>query len=256
MATSESGSRLLQEACDELARQGCTLAIGPMDGSTWGSYRYITGGTDAPAFFLEPSNPPELPAQFVTFGFTPLAVYRSTLVDHLDSHDPKADRAERKLVARGIKLRVLEKDRLTDELKAVFRISLEAFQNGFLYQPVSEAEFLASHERLTPFVRPELVLIAMHDDREVGFIFAIPDLLQARRGEKVDTVIIKTLAILPERELAGLGVYMVRQLHRIANSLGYRRVIHALMHESNGSLNISSRYSRHFRRYTLFSKKL
>jgi hypothetical protein len=255
-ATSYAATRLLHDACRELSQKGCKVAVGPMDGNTWGSYRFVTGGAGAPPFLLEPTNPPEWPEQFAAFGFKPLAEYHSTVTEHLDCEDSKADRAERTLAKRGYQLRHLDASTFTTELRAIFRISLAAFRNSFLYQPASEGEFLASLERLIPLVDPKLVLVATQHGHEVGFVFAIPDHLQAVRGQTIDTAIIKTLAIMPGREHAGLGIWMVRQLHRAAMSLNYRRVIHALMHESNGSLNISRRYARHMRSYTLFSKPL
>ena len=34
-----AGTALLKAACRELAARGCTVAVGPMDGNTWRSYR-------------------------------------------------------------------------------------------------------------------------------------------------------------------------------------------------------------------------
>ena len=93
-------------------------------------------------------------------------------------------------------------------------------------------------------------------DEPVGFVFALPDLMQKRRGETLDTVIVKTVAVLPGRRQAGLGSVLVALAHDGARRLGYRRSIHALMHESNQSLNLSAHYARPFRRYTLFAKEL
>lgn len=41
-----------------------------------------------------------------------------------------------------------------------------------------------------------------------------------------------------------------------ARALGFTRAIHALMHETNKSRNLSAHYAKTIRRYTLFSKKL
>ena len=66
----------------------------------------------------------------------------------------------------------------------------------------------------------------------------------------------KTLAVLPEPALAGLGNLLLWRVHEEAKRLGFKRVIHALMHESNTSRNLSGRYAKPFRRYTLFARKL
>jgi predicted N-acetyltransferase YhbS len=255
-SSAEAGVELLNQACAELADNDCTLAVGPMDGSTWRRYRLVTDCASEAAFFLEPENPPEWPRHFEDAGFTPLAHYHSSVTDRLDYEDPKARCAEARLSRLGIKVRTLDTTRLEEELRAIHEITTASFRNGFLYQPLPWAAFRADYRQIQPFLRPELVLIATHQNRPIGFVFSIPDLLQARRGRPIDTVILKTIAVVPDCAYAGLGRHLVQQTHRRAHALGYRRVIHALMREGNVSLNISARYARRFRRYTLFAKPL
>jgi GNAT superfamily N-acetyltransferase len=254
--TPEAGCALLQQALQELRDHGCALAVGPMDGNTWGNYRFVTGGSGEPPFFLEPDHPPEWPAHFRAVGFTPLARYHSTITDHLDEPDPKADRAQARLEASGCMIRPLDASRLDDDMKSIHHLSLSAFQSAFLYQPIPFDAFAAAQARLIPLLRPDLVLLAERRGEPVGFVFAIPDVLQAGRGVPVDTVIIKSLAVLPGRDQAGLGVCLVRRIHQTAHELGYSRVIHALMHEANTSLNIHRSASHPLREYTLFCRTL
>jgi hypothetical protein len=101
-----------------------------------------------------------------------------------------------------------------------------------------------------------LITLAEDGDRLVGVLFAVPDLLQPTRGEPIDTAIIKTLVISSMRSYAGLGSYLAYESHRRARQLGYKRVIHALMHDSSKSHSISARYGQIMRRYTLFAKAL
>ena len=105
-------------------------------------------------------------------------------------------------------------------------------------------------------VRAELVLLAEQGGRPVGNVFAIPDLAQAQRGQPVTTVIVKTLAVLPGRAQAGLGAVLLDGVHVAARRLGFTRSIHALMHETNQSRNLSAHYAQTIRRYTLFSRTL
>lgn len=254
----EIGHQLLAHVCKILASRGCTLAIGPMDGNTWRGYRFITESNDEPPFFLEPTNPPEWPQQFMEYGFKPLANYYSSMDDRLDDVDaPQVHRAARRMANLGVTLRALEPEHFVDELKAIYRIVVASFRNGYLYQPISEAEFVAQYMQVRTIVRPELVTIAMHEDRPVGFIFTLPDVLPARHGIPIETAITKTLAVIPDRRFAGLGTHLGVVNRRTVRKLGYRRMIHALMHESNKSRNISARFSSNiFRRYTLFARPL
>jgi GNAT superfamily N-acetyltransferase len=137
----------------------------------------------------------------------------------------------------------------------MFELSRKAFRSNFLYTPVSQAEFLAQQTTLLPFVMPELVLMAEQDGRLIGFMFAVPDALEARRGGD-GTVIMKTLAVDPASTGMGLGGALFDLAQRAARDLGFRRAIHALFHDSNVSGRISGRYARTIRRYALFSRKL
>ena len=251
------GRQLLDRACEELRANGCTLAVGPMDGNTWRSYRFVTESQGAPPFFLEPVNPSEWPRQFTETGFTPLARYHSSADEHLeDEGDEQARRATARMTKLGVTLRAFDPGRFDEELRSIHQMVTTSFRGGFLYQPIAEAEFAALYEPIRAHLRPDLVTIAMHEDRPVGFIFTLPDLFQARDGGRIETAIVKTLAVLPERRFAGLGSHLAAASRRTARAMGCRRLIHALMHESNSSRRIRAAYATPLRGYTLFAKPL
>lgn len=256
-ATSGDAARsLLKSAAEQLASQGCTIAVGPIDGSTWQRYRLITERNGVPPFFLEPDNPEQWTTHFIESGFSSLATYSSAINDDLNRRDSRADTARKRLESTGVKIRELRIDDFASELCRIYRVAEVSFRTNFLYSPISESAFSSQYERIRHFIRPELCLIAECDNRPVGFIFALPDALQAARGEAIDTIIIKTVAVLPDRAYAGLGAFLVDRCQEISRSLGYRKAIHALMHDANNSRNISSRYARVIRRYTLFAREL
>lgn len=245
-------AQLLLAACVHLAANGCTLAVGPMDGSTWQPYRFVTESSGAPPFFLEPQQPAAWPAQFVTHGFAPLAEYYSTLTTDLTVRDARVEATAQRLTAQGITIRALRADDYTNELARLYAVAARAFQNNFLFTPITQAEFIAQYAPLQAFVRPELILLAEHEGQSIGFVFALPDVLQPAG----DTFIVKTVAVVPEAQYAGLGGWLVARSHEVAAALGFTKAIHALMHEDNRSRRISQHYSQPLRRYTLFAKSL
>ena len=178
--------RVLRQACAALAARGCAVAVGPMDGSTWRPYRLVTERGTEPPFFLEPDHPPEWPEDFCEAGFAPVAEYFSAVTDRLDCEDPRADRAEARLLGLGIEVRSLDAQRWEQELGEVYRVTLNSFRDAFLYQPLPSAEFHALYGRLRPVVVPELVLLARHRGRAVGYVVGIPDRLQAARGAALE----------------------------------------------------------------------
>lgn len=256
-STPAAGCALLDAVCAELAANGCSVAIGPMDGSTWRKYRFMTDAGTEPPFFLEPVNPPDWPRHWTDAGFESLAHYFSGLVGDLSRRDPRAEAALQRLTRTGVTLRTLDLARFDDELRGIYSVSTVSFRDNFLYTELPEEEFRAQYAQIRPAVRPELVLVAEHEQRTVGFAFSVPDVHEQTRDGRVRTVIVKTIAILPQRALyGGLGSVMVDRTHQTAQALGYERVIHALMHESNQSRNISDRTGHTMRRYTLYARPL
>ena len=255
-ADAASASALLARACDTLAAAGCTTAAGPMDGNTWRRYRFIIDRGAEPVFFLEPDNPDDWPQSWAAAGFTPLASYSSAVNDDLATEDARTEDALARLTASGISVRTFDPARADADLRRIFELSLTAFSRNFLYTPISETEFLAQNHAVLPFVKPELILLAEREGALAGFMFAVPDILQARRGASMDTVILKTIAVDPSAAGIGLGGALFDLVQRSARHMGFTRAIHALMHETNASRRLSSRYARTIRRYVLFSRSL
>lgn len=250
-----AASRLLEASCRHLASAGCTLAIGPMDGSTWRRYRLLTQRGSEPTFFLEPDNPDDWPGHFERCGFEPLAQYYSSLCDDLAAIAP-ADAVARRLRADGFTVRPIELAHLDAELSVLWTLATDAFADNFLYSSIAEDEFRAMYSALLPALKPELVLIAERARRAVGFGFTVPDVLQAGRCKSVDTVVFKTLAVAPGMVRRGIGRWIFDETIRAALALGFRRAIFALIHEGNPSGRLARPHGRDFRRYTLYARRL
>jgi GNAT superfamily N-acetyltransferase len=253
-ADAQTGAALLDQVCAELRDQGCTLAVGPMDGNTWRRYRLISERGTEPTFFLEADNPDDYPKHFASFN--ELAHYTSAVTVDLSYIDPRVEKATARLAENGITIRPIDLSRFEAELNAIYEISVVSFQKNYLYTPISPEDFLNLYRPIQQYIRPELVCLALREDKPVGFVFAVPDLFEMKRQPTIETVILKTLAVLPGRTSAGLGTVLVARVHSEARRLGFKRVIHASMHESNNSKNISGHYAKIMRRYTLYSRSL
>lgn len=251
-----AGREILAHSCEQLAGNGCTLVIAPMDGNSWNQYRLVTKRGNEPPFFMEPDNPDDWPDHFVDQGFRPLAHYSSSICSDLSKSDPRVRQSAERIAELGIVIRPLDMQRIEEELLSIFEVSLKLFSDNLLYTPINESDFLAQYLPIQAHVQPELVLMAENQDSLVGFLFAIPDILQAQRGDAIDTFIVKTLGILPKFRRMGLGGLMWARLQKEARALGYRRSIHALMQEGNEAGMISTHFARSMRRYTLFSKPI
>jgi GNAT superfamily N-acetyltransferase len=259
-----AAAELLTVASAQLTAMGCTLAVGPLDGSTFRAYRFVTqrsyNGSIHPPFLLEPDNPDSWPNDFVAAGFTPWIEYVSSLAA-LGGPDPRLERLTPAIDAQGIHLRSLDVG-VSDpalfekELSRIYPLVMAAFAENPLFAPISCAEFVAQYAPVRTLLSPELVILAEQADKVVGFLFALPDFAQAQRGETIDTVIFKTLAVSPALAGLGVGSLLAATVHTQAYHLGYRWAIHALMHVENRSRRISAHNAQPFRGYTLFARPL
>ncbi|MFN7977335.1 MAG: GNAT family N-acetyltransferase [Vicinamibacterales bacterium] len=253
-ADADAGATLLRHAVVTLASRGCTVAIGPIDGSTWHAYRLVTARGTEPPYFLEPDTPDDWPAHFTVAGFAVLAEYTSALVSPIPPSPPGIGEVAARLDQQGYTLRAVDPARATAELDALYDVSIAAFAENFLYTPITRAAFHAQYAAILPRIDPRLVLLAEHAGVVVGYVFVVPDLLEQARTGRVSTAIVKTLAVHPAHNGRGLGGLLVDRVQRAAADLGFTRVIHALMFASNRSQQISRHYGAAFRRYALFSR--
>ncbi len=256
-ATNENaGKNVLGEACARIREHGLNVVIGPMDGTTWRRYRFMTEPGTEPPFFLEPTNHPMWPGHWAQAGFTPLASYVSTLAPRPMAPDPRTAEAAARATSSGITIRTLRTDDFDRELTAVHRLSLRSFAGNFLYTPIAPQEFSRQYEAVRPYLDTRLVLMAEQTGELVGFSFALPDLLEHKRGQPLATAILKTLAVDPALGGQGLGALLTARTLEACWNSGYRRVIGALMHVDNRSRRISEHYAHVMRRYELFSRDL
>ena len=254
-AGADAACRLLHIACDRLRAEGCTHAVGPMDGSTWHDYRFVTWRGGDPPFWLEPDHPDDWPCHFEQAGFEVLANYWSSRCDDLDMF-PRHSALDARLHAQGFAVRALDLTRLDVEIELLWRLASDAFAGNFLYTPISLAEFRCLYAAVIPRISPQFVLFAEHQRQAVGFLFSFPDLAQAARGEAVDTLVVKTLGVARARGGRGIGNWLVERAISQARASGLRRAIFALMHEDNPSRHVGRGAMRDFRRYSLFARAL
>ena len=256
-----SAARLvLKYVCEQLSGRGCTIVIGPMDGNTWRQYRLVSDPGSEPPFFLEPQNPDDWPDHFVANGFEPLAQYFSALNANLRHQVAGLCEVAHRMAVQGVRIRPLEGDQFDDDLRRIYAIATIAFRDNLFYSPLAEPEFIAQYRALSRLVPMNLVLIAERQDRPIGFVFAVPDLLQAQRGEPIDTIIVKSLGVLPGRHYAGLGNLLLASVEKRACELGYVRSVYALVRDLPHLRRfahlrrMSGRYALPIRRYALFAK--
>ena len=225
------------------------LVIGPMDGSSWKTYRYVTEGLEHGPFLFEPFFLPYYPEQWRAAGFSELMCYASNLAYIDESHRNDFTAAQKAFESNGLVFRTLDVSDQDAELRRLAKFNLKAFQSAFLFSEITEAEFMLNNQKTMAFLLPKLVHLVLDGDEICGMILAYPDLLDPD-GK---TAVVKTLARLPGARYRGLGDLLCDKIVASLLDAGFQKMIHALMRVGNDSLVNSSKFwGEGYKRYTLF----
>lgn len=230
--------------------KGFDYLIGPINGSTWKKYR-VTLPSNNPPFLLDNYNKPYYAELFEKCGFETIANYTSSICQNLDRDYSRLDKFSSIFEKKGVKIRKFDPNNFERDIRKIYDVSVKSFVNNFLYTPIEFEDFYNMYEPVKAFLNPEWVLLAENEkDEPIGFIFGFDNLYS--RDKK--SLIIKTLAQIPDYKYRGVGSYLVEFVHKKAHLAGYDNIIHALMHENNVSANILSGEIYH--RYKLYGVKL
>ena len=239
--------KLIDFCCRELKSKNCIWAIAPMDGSTWKNYRFKTSNNDQTPFLLEPSNPIEWPNSFKQAGFVNLATYYSLLAKNINFIDPRNEKILYKLSKYNLKLRKIDKSNIESEIDRIYQFSIRSFANNLFYTKIDFEEFYNLYKPFLSLLDPDLILLLEEENNIVGYIFSI---------REENHVVVKTIALDPNRKYTGLGIYLLEESHKIIKNKGFKTVIHALMHEKNPSFLYTKKIANTYAEYELLSKKL
>lgn len=226
--------------------------IGPMNGSSWGSYRFVSVPQPDP-FLLEPVTVPYYYDFFKRFGFSKLASYYSqktdVMIDNWDKNRTKYDH----FLEMGVTFDSFDRENPNTEFNELSDFCNAAFKNNFLFSPITNTLFIEKMMPTLPLIDSKYTIIARHLGKIVGFMFSYQDKLnQAKK-----TLVLKTLARDLNPEYEGMGSVLSSLIMLNAIKDGYSSCIHALMFENNISKLLSGKFNgTTMRTYELLKLKL
>ena len=253
--------QLFNKIFEELKKEGIETIIGPLNGTTWNTYRYVTEKGNGRPFLLEPWNEDYSVSLFEKLGFKPLAGYISTVMEGMNSNgrknlDKKIEKLKKFDYYKDTRVESAENKDLLKVLNKVYDLTVEAFKNNFLYSELEREIFLKMYMSYEDKIVKKFFKMLYLKGELIGYVFGIPDYAELGYKGKIDTIILKTIAVSPEYNGKGMGYILINSLIEEAGKEGYENVIYALMHESNVSKNIGLLLGNMLRRYTLFIKEL
>lgn len=253
--------QLFNKIFEELKKEGIETIIGPLNGTTWNTYRYVTEKGNGRPFLLEPWNEDYSVSLFEKLDFKHLAGYISTVMEGMNSNgrknlNKKIEKLKKFDYYKDIKVESAENKDLLTVLNKVYDLTVEAFKNNFLYSELEREIFLKMYMSYEDKIIKKFFKMLYLGDELIGYVFGIPDYAELGYKGKIDTIILKTIAVSPIYNGKGMGYILINSLVEETEKEGYENVIYALMHESNVSKNIGLLLGNMLRKYTLFIKEL
>ena len=254
-------TEIFNEIFESLKKDGIETIIGPLNGTTWNTYRYVTDKGHRSPFLMEPWNEDYYVELFEKLGFKPLAYYISTIMENMNPVQrrhlsKKIEKLKKFDYYKDITVKSAENEDLITILNKVYDLTIEAFKNNFLYSELDREIFLKMYMSYEDKIVKKFFKMLYLKDELIGYVFGIPDYAELQYKEKIETMILKTIAISPKYNGKGMGYILIDELVKEAEHSGYKNVIYALMHEKNISKNIGSLLGDELRRYALFIKEL
>lgn len=233
----------------EARNLGLKKLIGPMNGSTWVKHRWMLPDEAAhrSVFLGESQQPAWYIPGLESCGWQVSDRYVSQLTQLRACTYSGPEFPD--LVFRNLDVEKLEK-----ELPQLHCFCMHVFSANRHFVPIGEEDFVARYSRLKALFQPGLIRLAEDQEGNLkALFFCLPDVLDSLRK----TLIIKTIARLPDPELKGISHLLFHQVQEKALDLGFTHVIHAFMHEANRSREMSGDYGAEtIRRYALWEKVL
>jgi GNAT superfamily N-acetyltransferase len=238
----------LDKLVSELKGLGAAKVVGPMNGNTWQPYRLTTYYGEHKPFLLEPYTPAHFVAHWENAGFIPEETYSSYITTINEWEDKRIDKLHNRFKD------LVFKDLETDDLGPIFDLSIQSFMRNPYYIHIDKEVYLQKYGNMMSLLKPNVSWVVYDGEELVGYLFAMLDMSQQARGEKINRVILKTVAVKEDRKYAGLGTYLLSKSVEQMKSMGIEYAIHALMYDKNAVQNIIKDNSEKLRGYTLYKR--
>ena len=254
----EAARRLIEAACAFL-RGKVSRVYGPVNLNTWLPYRFRVSESDDRCFPWEPVNPPDYVDHFLAAGFESKTDYHSTAFGNLERFLERTEPDYEDALAKGFRFRQLDRSRLFDrEGPMIYRITVEAYQDSFLFETIPRALF----ERLPGTLgKPEQdcshVAVSPQGD-DVGFFYAFTDQCPSPSGAGREIyAVLKTTAVIRPARGQGLSNALAHLAVRSAVAMGADYAIAALVRAGVQSESYARKCEPFWQHcYTLFEKRL
>ena len=176
----EFEKEIFDKLFEELRKNEIEVIIGPLNGTTWNTYRYVTKTGNRKPFLMEPWNEGYYVELFQKIGFNPLANYISTIMENMnpvkrENLSKKIEKIKKFDYYKDIKVKSAENENILEILNKVYDLTIEAFKNNFLYSELEREIFIKMYMKYEDKIVKKFFKTLYLKDELIGYVFGIPD---------------------------------------------------------------------------------
>lgn len=197
---------LFQAASDWLKGKQCKCVEGPVNfGEKDRFWGLLTSGFDSPCIYLENYHPPYYAQHFKNYGFREKDIINTYKVemDQIPHHrlKPLAERLKTRYNIEVIPFSFKEKERFSNDIHQVY---ISSFKEDNRLQLITADYIQNLLEMARPLLEDELIWLAYHEHKPVGFLAFMKDLNQIIHN-KNDEVWLKGFAVAVSPDFRKIG---------------------------------------------------
>ncbi|MFC1608068.1 hypothetical protein ACFL47_08865 [Candidatus Latescibacterota bacterium] len=253
----EISGGLFDAAESWLAGQGMEEMYGPLNYLVYDCSGLLIDNFDDIPVIECVYNPPYYERLFLDYGFTKAIDWYAYRFMR-DTEIPKTIYRIRDRVLNnkeGIKFRDVRMDKKgyiedVDNLMGIFN---KAWENNWEHLPLSKRQFMFFANSLKMIVKPELIMIAEHEGKPIGYMLSVPDINQVLKKvngrlfpfgifhlifgmKKVQRIKAFMLGVLPEYRHKGLDVFFFVETVERGKRMGYMEADCSVVVENNTAM--------------------
>jgi GNAT superfamily N-acetyltransferase len=275
----EVASLLLKVAMITIKGEGMEQMVGPANFSTNHEVGMLVEGYDSSPVIMMTYNRPYYSNFVEQFGLKKVKDLLAFRIDQQAEVDPRLIRVADKIRTReNMNLRTIDLRNFDTEVELINSIYNQAWSKNWGFVPMSKEEFRHMARDMKQIIDPALVFIAEVDGNPVGFCLSLPNINQALKytngrlfptglikllwhtkiKNKIDSVRIITMGIIPEYQKRGIDTLFYMETFRVGKERGYQWGEMSWILEDNVMMTRAAEYlgGKPYKRYRLYGMRV
>ncbi len=266
---------MMRVAMINLKKVGMEKLRGPVSYSTNHECGLLIEGFDSPPKVMMPYNKPYLHQLLDKFGFKKaMDLYAYRITQAMPIPDRITQITDKLLERVGAVIRPMNMSHFDEEVEKIHKIYNAAWEENWGFVPMTREEFFYVSKNLKQIVDAKVALMVEVDNKPIGFLLALPDINQAlikingklfpfglikllwntKVRNKIDSLRIITMGIIPEYHGRGLDMVLYARIYKDGLAAGYDWAEMSWILETNQLMNsaINRMGAELYKKYRIF----